>query len=344
MNAHGRSFIHILYKYISNKNIFPFHLFIYNPKSGKYHVFLEANTPLCSEKSKDLKKFLLKKGSLAIDINQKQTFLRYIGIDLDAKEKNFIDSIKKQESKNIKIQQIKNQLKNKLRSMPPVTIDEIEKALLTENFSRLIVRAKIEFLAISSDESPEKYYIGELAKRFLTHDNQTNRIVALGLFLAKITKSIENEEILAKMGTILFISSIGLSQTLAQDRKYIREHGYNLHKKQWKHLLLTEHLIKKLNIDIPQETINILKEVNASSLNHKDVNDPNYFLDIVFTALNLVYFSKAPFSKKPISFRESLDHFCQDNHENKYAKIVKILTDLNDQEKNNSQENYLKTA
>ncbi len=239
---------------LKEKEIFPFNLHVYNSGNKKHTLFLYANSPLDNEK-KEFLEFLISKGAiLSILMDQKLTFLK----EMNLKEESVEDLKKK-----IVHPLVKKQLKNleKLEKAPVFNLqEEIQEAILYDNYIGIIERARMEIMAFKMTISPTVSFANVLAEKLLTTDNITNRIVALSYFLAKIM-NISDEEGLSDLICASFLSHIGLTQI---DRFYSYTPTKTLSSEKEleyrKHVELSQHLIKKSRAELSERCLKIIQE------------------------------------------------------------------------------------
>lgn len=233
-------------KHLKEIAIFPFHLYIYNPVAKSYTPFLYANSPLDKVKIEFIQAIIKKGGDLAVSLSQKITFLQATGY-----QEKEIPSLNNDNVHELEITQ--NQKAQALDRDGQFNFgEEFSQALLYDNFSSLIQRARLEVSAFSVKQSPTVSLAIYFSDKLLLEDNFINRIVALSYFLAK-TANINDQISLGDLVCGAFLSHIGLTQL---DNFFAKTPILKLNDTEYKkyknHGGLSYHLVRKSGIEISE--------------------------------------------------------------------------------------------
>lgn len=262
----NQDFFHITIDMLKDDKIFPFNLHIFNPGNKKYNLILHANSPLTDEKV-DFFKFIVERhGMLAVSRTQCRTFLRHLDLNeadissLAEPEKHDLE-IKREE----KIQQLENEKKSsELKNGGKVTnfklTSELENALNSDDFSKIIEEARKEISIFSIRVSVTTSLAAYLAETLLVEDNFINRIVAISYFFAK-NCDITNELALGNLVCAGFFHHLGHTQidySLATlPHIEMSDKAYKQYKK---HSGLAGHLIKKSQVELSDSCMDSILE------------------------------------------------------------------------------------
>lgn len=243
------NFFSIERKHLQDKKIFPFQLYIYNPISKAYYLFLNGNGPLTDELDSFLSYLLERGGSLAIARSQRRTFLTEQGFS-ESEIPSLVPELHSLE-KELK-EDIKQRELFELKNGPLIFQSEFELACQTDNFSKIIEYARIEILTFCVTESKTVSMARQLAKTHLIGDDFLNRIVAVSYYFAK-TLDIKDEVTLANIVSGAYLSHIGFTQ-LPSELLAIPTNDMSLDEKKLykKHTLLSNHLLNKAKIEIAE--------------------------------------------------------------------------------------------
>lgn len=263
-------FFHIETQMLGKAKIFPFHLYIYNPYKNTYSPFLQANSPMTKEKSAFLV-HLVKKGAIvAINERQKLTFTRSMQIREDKIRAHTVEdgynvqvsSTPQVTSSSPKPAMDKKQaaLKEKLKKEKFIPGEAINEAASTEDFSKLIARAKDEIMSFNLRVNHTMSLAAHLGEKFLNEDNEVNRVVTLSYFFSKIM-GVSDDETLAILVCAAFFSHIGYTQMPVKISQNSHDElidvGQDYLKK---HQKFAGHLIRKSGIELDNRVIEIIQD------------------------------------------------------------------------------------
>ena len=263
-------YFHIESHMLGKTKIFPFHLYIYNPYKNTYSPFLQANSPMTKEKKAFLKHLVKKGAIIAINERQKLTFLRSLKVRENQIRPHTIEdgydvephSKPNDKENSSKLQRDKKQalLKEKLKKEKFIPNEAINEAVLTEDFSKLIARAKDEIMTFNLRQNHTMSLAAHLGDKFLNEDNEVNRIVAISYFFSKIM-GISDDETLAILICGAFFSHIGYTQIPVKISQTARDElidvGQDYLKK---HQKFTSHLIRKSGVELDSRVIEIIQD------------------------------------------------------------------------------------
>lgn len=251
-------------------NVYPFHLYVYNPLTKSHSPFLYANSPFTENKRIFIELIEKKGGSLSIDLKQKKTFLFSTNIDvkdipgLVPFEKSPLE--KAQEIyKKLHEQHLEDCIKNPFNFKV-----ELGKAIKEDNFTSIIEEAKIEILAFPVTISHTVSLASYLCEKLMPLDNSINRIVSLCFFTLKQLQ-IKDIEKLSEIICAAYLHHLGFTQVersisllplLQQPEKNKAKYR--------KHAGLTQHLLKKINLNLSNNVIDHI-------INHHERTDGSGF-------------------------------------------------------------------
>jgi HD-GYP domain-containing protein (c-di-GMP phosphodiesterase class II) len=261
-------FFEISKDHLKGKKTFPFQLFIFNPLHKKYSLVLNGNRPLTRELDQFINFMLERGGKLAILKKQKKTFLV-----AQETEESEIPSLKNRELHDLEKERImylklKEMYEEKNGKFAFQT--EFETACQTDNFEKIIERARVEIITFSVTQSYTVSFAIHLAKQFLVKDNYINRVVVTCYFLTK-TLNIEDQEALADVIVGSYLMHLGYTQlSLSSVRKPFLSQFEDERKSFKKHTILANHLIKRGNLPISERCKKIVLD------HHERVNGNGY--------------------------------------------------------------------
>ncbi len=258
----NREYFFITLDNLKDEKMFPFTLFVFNLITLKYTMYLEPNNPLTTNKHELLKSIEEHKGKIAIKLSQKRTFLIY----LDHRECNIVDLKPKtiHPLQQKRLERIKD-LEQKLPGENFSFANELSKSFENDNFLKIIERARAEIITFSVSTSHTISLAAYLAENLLDQDNETNRVIALSYFLAKVN-GMDDEDLLADLVTAAFLHHLGLTQI---DYEIIDSNALELNdssiKDYKKHPGLSDHLIKKIKLDVSDRCKKIINQHHERS-------------------------------------------------------------------------------
>jgi len=237
-------------EHLRDVEVFPFHLYVYNPSKKSYHLYLDANTPLTEQKLTFIQYILQRKGRLAISNKQKMTFLEH----MDFNESDI---------PSLKTEEVKEQEEIKINANIVIDFDfedEFIEADKLNDHMRLIQAMREEVLELSQKISHTVSLARYFAEHLATEDNLVNRTVALSYFLTKESK-ITDSKSLADVVVAAYLYHLGYTQMdmkLSSSPQLLM--GDRMTHEHKKHLGLSQHLIKKSGIDISMRCKKIINE------------------------------------------------------------------------------------
>lgn len=244
--------------HLKENKIFPFQLYVFNPVSKTYTMFLNGNRPLTNELNQFLDFLLSRGGKIAILKKQRRTFLTAVNVsasEIPSLKERELHPLEKERIMNLKFKEMYDE-KNPSFSLQ----SEFEKACETDNFERIIEYARIEILTFSVTHSATVSLALHIAKNNLEKDNYLNRIVATAYLMAK-NLNILDPDALADIVCGAYLAHIGLSQI---PLGIARTHYLGLPEKEkslyQKHTILGHHLIKKSQLNISDRCKRIILE------------------------------------------------------------------------------------
>jgi hypothetical protein len=241
--------------HLQDKRIFPFHLYVFNPMTEVYNLFLSANYPMDQSKS-DLLDFIESKGGkIAINMRQRKTFLRnfnYYDLDIPSLVPADLKEIEKERLKQV--QHVEEQEKKS-----PFKLDEhIHQCIEDDNFLPMILAAKNKILTLSVKISHTVSLSRYFSMIFMHEDNHLNRVVALSFFCAQSLGIVDEEEI-GDLICSAFLAHIGQTQYSPQLTKKAQLKLNNTEKRLFqKHPGLSLHLIRKSQVNLSHRCLNII--------------------------------------------------------------------------------------
>lgn len=241
---------------LKENEIYPFHINVYSYKSGLYRLYLAANSPLSLDKYTFLQELLDKGASLAINHNQKYTYLSHQSL-----QESDIASLQKsplQELANRSFD-LKKSLEEKDEKEGPFLFEKnLEKSFESDDFMPLINRVRSEAMTLSLRVSHTVSLANHFCELLLVKDNTINRIVALSYLLCK-TSGIDDEQSLGEILCAAYLSHIGLTQLKLDMSRNAQLDFTSKEKNDYKkHPGLTQHLIRKSGLMISERCNKIM--------------------------------------------------------------------------------------
>jgi response regulator RpfG family c-di-GMP phosphodiesterase len=241
---------------IGQMEIFPFHLYIFNPETQSYSPFLHPNRPLTKVK-KDFMKYILERGGeIAVELKQKQTFLHNCEATIKRRanlDEKSIDPIQLRRENNL------NVLNELIKRNGEFDIaGNIQNAVMSDNFIPLIQRAALEISTLPSTVTHTLSLAIYLSDSLLNEDNLTNRIVTFSYFLAKSCHITEKED-LGDLISGAFFHHLGYSQLNYTISRTPQINLSDKLKQEYKtHTNLAKKLLKKSQIKLSPQCIQII--------------------------------------------------------------------------------------
>ena len=246
---------HIDVNILEKSKIFPFHIFVFNPLNNSYSAFLFANSPLTKEKTDFLEFILSKGGELAVDMNQKKTFL--VSAELEERDIPSLNIEQHELEKNREINQSNLEMQNATKGEVKLK-EDLKKALEEDNFIELINRVKEETMTFSVRKSHTVSLASYLSEKLLTEDSFINRIVAISFFMAK-NCDMKDEEALGDIICAAFFCHLGHTQLDAKLTHRPQLEFTAGEKKQYKkHPNLSHHLLNKSGVELSERCMNLI--------------------------------------------------------------------------------------
>jgi HD-GYP domain-containing protein (c-di-GMP phosphodiesterase class II) len=249
-------FFEIEMNHLKGKKTFPFQIFIFNPIHKKYSLVLNGNRPLTKEIEQFINFLLERGGKLAILKKQKKTFL--VAQETEEAE---IPSLKSRELHSLEKERIMYQKLHEIyleKNGQLAFQSEFEIACNTDNFEKLIERARVEILTFSVTQSYTVSLAIDFAKKFLIKDNFLNRVVSSAYFTAK-TLNINDEEALGDVIVSSFLLHLGYTQLPLSMVRKAQNNLFDEERKLFKkHTILANHLIKRGSLEISERCKSII--------------------------------------------------------------------------------------
>ena len=254
------NYFNIEFSHLKDREIFPFHIYIYNPFIKHYSVLIYANSPLNDEKLNFLQYILSKGGVLAINRTQKNTFLRALAWSEDD-----IPTLKIKEPSSQERE--RDLLASKLREQddkhPYIFRKEFQKACNSKDeksFLPIILRVRDEILCFSLNQIPTTGMARELARYLLNDDTPSARVTAVSYYIARLMK-IDHEKELSALVCASLIHRIAFTQLdLSFSRKALSQLPESEQNDWRKNPGITLHLIRKLNLPLDRQCLRIIED------------------------------------------------------------------------------------
>jgi HD-GYP domain-containing protein (c-di-GMP phosphodiesterase class II) len=253
-------FFHIKKELLGTRKIFPFQIYVYDPKDKTHNSFLKANSPLTKSQSQDLTNRLARGCSIAISEKQRITFQRTLKLKKD--DPIFANPVNELPGNITSVD--KNTIANKKKpAFVPTktkrvvksefTKQEFEMALQANNYRIIIEKAHKELSEFCLTDCQTTSLAVHLSNKFLITDTKLNRVVTISYFFAKAL-NINDETNLASLVCAGFFSQIGM-MSMALRLSRMEESEYNTEEKTTyeKYPSLSLHLCKKAEMDVTPE-------------------------------------------------------------------------------------------
>lgn len=285
----------ITISHLKDVEVFPFHLYVYNPSKKAYNLYLEANTPLSDQKLTFIQYILQRKGKLAISNKQKLTFLSH----MEYKEDDIPSLAPEETSIALVEEESKDAPLPKKEANIVIDFDFEDEFVAADNkndYSRLISQMKKEVGSFSQKMSHTVSLSRYLVDHLCHEDNFTNRVVCLSYFLAKEIE-IKDTPSLGDLIVAAYFYHTGFTQL---DLKHCSTPslimGERMLHENKKHLGLSGHLIRKSGVEISNRCKKIINEhherVDGNGYpNHKSKYNIEPLALVLGSASHLVEFS-----------------------------------------------------
>ncbi|HAZ12429.1 MAG TPA: hypothetical protein DCY86_06535 [Bdellovibrionales bacterium] len=261
ISTRPEDFFHIEIEQFQDRRIFPFQIYIYNPSSRQYTLFLHGNNPLINEKWQLLNFVLERGGSVAVRKDQQKTFLSSLKLkedDVPALMRS--KHISREVAELLKTQKLaKEALKDTSQGKTKFLLkEELHKSITQDDFSNLITAARNEIAAFSCTISPTVSLARYLALELLHEDNFYNRVVAFSYHLAS-GMGIVDQESLGSLICASFLYHLGNTQVDFSILKKPSAELYDDDRKKFRqHPGLTQHLLQKINLDLDARVYQVM--------------------------------------------------------------------------------------
>ncbi len=281
------SLFHIEKEHLKEKLIFPFHLYVHNPQSKSYSLFLPANCPLDADKMQFIDLVESKGGELAIDNKQKKTFLHHMDLneeDIASLQERELTDFEKKRLERIAILDATKKYDDSGNEVKEIydLKKGLNECLENDNFLPMIKKAKEEVEIFPLNISPTVSLAAYLAEKLLTEDNFTNRVVAISYFMTK-NMDMTNEETLSDLVCAAFFVHLGYTQ-LEIEISHIPEQEFTEEQKKAhkKHPGYSHHMLLKSKLEISERVKNIIfqhhERIDGSGYPNQKHSD---FIDIL---------------------------------------------------------------
>ena len=243
-------------EHLKDVEVFPFHLFVYNPSKKSYNLYLGANIPLTEQKLTFIQYILQRKGKLAISKKQQLTFLKHMNLsESDIPSLELEAELKVQEEVFEELPQ----------SEANIVIDfdfedEFIEADKSNDYLRLITAMRQEVLEFSKKIDHTVSLATYLVQELATEDNLINRVTALSYFLTK-EANIKDTKSLADIVVAGYLFHLGYTQMdmkLSSSPQLLM--GDRMSHEHKKHLGLSQHLVKKSGVELSMRCQKIINE------------------------------------------------------------------------------------
>lgn len=256
--SENRDYFHIEFEMLKDDHLFPFHLHVFNPSNSKYSPFLYANSPLDEKKREFIEYIIERGGELAIQTNQKRTFLTNRGL-----EETDVPDLLPKGPHNLELQfeerKKKLELREKIRG-PFDLKSEITLAALADNFESLINSARDKLMTLSPHINHTTSLACYLAENLLVEDNFINRIVAVSYHMA-MNCNMKDEETIGDLVCAAFFAHIGLTQMDFYLSQKAQLEMYDEEKNTYrKHPGLSHHIIRKSGVDLTERCVRVINQ------------------------------------------------------------------------------------
>lgn len=251
-------YFHITLELLKDKQIFPFHLYVFNPINREYSTFIFANSPLTKGKKAFLEYIIEKNGEIAVEMTQKKTFLNH----QEFTEEN-VPSLKRMELHDLekkRKQYLKLREKKQTENGVFILDEELQHAEKNGDFSKIIEEVHDEVLTFHVTKSNTISLAIHFCEKLLNKDNHINRIVSASYLLGKAC-NMNSEEVLSDIICSSYLHHIGFTQ---MDLTIVNSPTIELSdpdlKEYKKHSGLAHHLINKSKIKLEERCLNAILE------------------------------------------------------------------------------------
>ncbi len=258
-STQSKDFFHIEMELFKDRRIFPFQLYIFNPASNQYTLFLDGNNPLIKDKWQLLNFVIERGGGIAVRKEQKKTFLTNMILKEDdvpslSHEKNISNEL----VELLKVQKLaKETVQGKAKFLLK---EELQNSILEDDFSKIISAAQNEIAAFPCTISPTVSLARYLAIDLLREDNFYNRVVALSYHLAIGMGTIDHPS-LGNLVCASFLYHLGNTQVDFGALKKPSAALYDDDRKKYRqHPGLTQHLLSKIDLNLDIRCYQIMLE------------------------------------------------------------------------------------
>jgi response regulator RpfG family c-di-GMP phosphodiesterase len=276
---------------LKGKKIFPFQIFIFNPIHKKFSMVLNGNRPITPELASFIDYLISKGGKLAILRKQKKTFLNAQEIkesEIPTLATRELHTLEKEHIMQVKLFQMYEEKNGKF-----IFQSEFEKAVVSDNFEKIIEVTKLETMAFRHTESPTNSLAIQLAKSCMNSDNFLNRVVAISFHLAK-TINIKDQTSLADLICAGYFMQIGLTQMPVKlSRTATLKMSTEELKLYKKHPILSHHLLKKETFQLSERSKKIVldhhERVNGSGFPSGQIGENLDILTLILASTSQLF-------------------------------------------------------
>ncbi|MBT3981223.1 MAG: hypothetical protein HOE90_07700 [Bacteriovoracaceae bacterium] len=251
---------------------FPFSIHVYSLSAKSYSLFLKGNNPLDPPKRNELQKIIEEGGIVSISINQKKTFINFLGLnesdifsqdEIEEKPSEF--EIKREEKlKELRENQLNSEMNSNSNNTSVLSHQNdatvVNSSIQKDDFLPLIESIREEVLCFSLYISQSVSFAVGLADKAFNVDNCTNRITAVSYMMAKVM-GMKSEQDLADIFLASQLHHIGFTQIeKSLSRKAYLDLNDQESKEYKNHPGLTQHLTRKLGLHVNDRIIKIILE------------------------------------------------------------------------------------
>ncbi|MBT7611269.1 MAG: hypothetical protein HN576_16030 [Bacteriovoracaceae bacterium] len=254
------SYFYIKKELLGTKKIFPFQIFIFDPKDNSHSSFLKANSPFTKSQSTQLSNCLVRGCSIAILDTQKITFHLFNSrVQASSNQNNSNPKNNKLTKKNnLDTTKSEQSIQMKTPFKSDFTREEFEVALQDNNYSLLIQKAAKELNEFSLTDCQTTSLAVHLSDMFLNTDTKLNRVVTVAYFFAKVL-NMNDKTTLASLVCAGFLSRIGMiNMPLRLSRMDESEYTAEEKSAYEKYPYLSLHLCQKADIHVTTELQDML--------------------------------------------------------------------------------------
>jgi len=252
------NYFHISMNHLKEEKIYPFNLFLYNPLSRTYTLYLQANTPLVDEKKNFLTLISKRGGVIAVSLKQKNTFLshlEHIEEDIPSLQRPPASDQEKQTMMYQELIRHREEKSGKFKFK-----DAFGSAAERNDFGQIIEQCHDEIMAMSYKINPTVSMAIYLADKLLTKDNHINRVVALSYFVAK-QSGIEKIDALGDLICAAFLHNVGstvIDYNKAQKTLTELEQKDQVARK--KHGMLADYVLKRSKVNLTERCVKLIMQ------------------------------------------------------------------------------------